>query len=64
MLAFARNFWANAETAWRLKLAEARHPIALAAAGHCALPDDLAVRIANRFTTDREEEMFRLPGRA
>ena len=25
VLAFARNFWANAEAAWRMKLAEARH---------------------------------------
>jgi putative hydrolase of the HAD superfamily len=68
VLAFARNFWATAEPAWRLKLAEARHLTvkggfaALAAAGHPRLPDDLAVRLADRFTTYREEEMFVFPG--
>src|ERR1700749_5238821 len=56
VLAFARNFWANAEQAWRLKLAEARHLTvkggfaALAAAGHKPLPDYLAIRIADRFS--------------
>ena len=55
VLTYARNFWANAEPAWRLKLAEARHLTvkggfaALALAGHAPLPDDLAVRIADRF---------------
>lgn len=68
VLAFARNFWANAEASWRMKLAEARHLTvkggfaALAAAGHRALPDDLAVRLADRFTAYREEEMFVFPG--
>ena len=68
VLAFARNFWANAEAAWRLKLAEARHLTvkggfaALAAAGHRALSDDLAIRLADRFTAYREEEMFVFPG--
>ena len=68
VLAFARNFWANAEPAWRLKLAEARHLTvkggfaALAAAGHAPLPDDLAVRVADRFSAYREEEMFVFPG--
>jgi putative hydrolase of the HAD superfamily len=68
VLAFARNFWANAEAAWRMKLAEARQLTvkggfaALAAAGHRALPDDLAIRLADRFTAYREEEMFVFPG--
>ena len=68
VLAFARNFWANAEAAWRMKLAEARHLTvkggfaALAAAGHRALSDDLAIRLADRFTAYREEEMFVFPG--
>ena len=68
ILTFARSFWSTAEPVWRLKLAEARHLTvkgglaALAAAGHPALPDDLAVRIADRFTTYREEEMFVFPG--
>ena len=68
VLAFARNFWATAEPAWRLKLGEARRLTVkggfarLAAAGHAALPDDLAARLADRFTTYREEEMFVFPG--
>jgi putative hydrolase of the HAD superfamily len=68
VLRFARNFWANAEAAWRLKLSEARRLTvkggfaALAAAGHRALPDDLAIRLADRFTAYREEEMFVFPG--
>lgn len=68
VLAFARNFWANADASWRMKLAEARRLsvkggfAALAAAGHRALPDDLAIRIADRFTAYREEEMFVFPG--
>jgi putative hydrolase of the HAD superfamily len=68
ILSFARNFWSTAEPAWRLKLGEARRLTvkggfaALAAAGHAALPDDLAIRIADRFTTYREEEMFIFPG--
>jgi putative hydrolase of the HAD superfamily len=68
VLAFARNFWSTAEPAWRLKLGEARRVTvqggfdALAAAGHAQLPTDLAVRIADRFTEYREEEMFIFPG--
>jgi putative hydrolase of the HAD superfamily len=68
ILVYARNFWSTAEPAWRLKLAEARHLTvkggfaALASAGHAALPDDLAVRIADRFSAYREEEMFVFPG--
>ena len=63
-----RQFWATAEAAWRLKLAEARHVVvrdgfaALAAAGHRALPIDLAVRLADRLTAYRDEEMFMFPG--
>ena len=68
ILTFARNFWSSAEPAWRLRLGEARRLTvkggfsALAAAGHAALPDDLASRLADRFTTYREEEMFVFPG--
>jgi putative hydrolase of the HAD superfamily len=68
VLSSARKFWASAEPAWRLKLAEARHVTvrggfaALAAAGHAALPDDLAIRLADRFTAYREAEMFIFPG--
>jgi putative hydrolase of the HAD superfamily len=63
-----RRFWATAEAAWRLKLAEARHVVVrdgfatLAAAGHAALSLDLATRLADRFTAYRDEEMFIFPG--
>ncbi len=68
VLAFARKFWATAEPVWRLKLEEARRLTvqggfaALAAEGHVRLPTNLAVRIADRFTAYREEEMFIFPG--
>jgi putative hydrolase of the HAD superfamily len=68
VLSFARDFWATAEPAWRLKLGEARRLSvqggfdALAAAGHQQLPADLAIRIADRFSAYREEEMFIFPG--
>ena len=61
-----RKFWAAAEPAWRLKLAEARHEVVKAgfatlnSGGHA--PRDLAVRLADRFTAFREEEMFVFPG--
>src|SRR6202047_4567606 len=64
----ARQFWASAEAEWRLKLAEARQEVVkggfatLAAAGRTALPTDLAIRLADRFTAYREEEMFVFPG--
>lgn len=68
ILTFARSFWSTAEPVWRLKLDEARRLTvsggfdALAAAGHARLPDELATRIADRFTAYREEEMFVFPG--
>ncbi|MBR0693840.1 HAD family hydrolase [Bradyrhizobium lablabi] len=68
VLSYARQFWSTAEPAWRMKLTEARRLTvkggfaALAADGHRALPDDLAHRIADRFTIYREEEMFVFPG--
>jgi len=64
----ARQFWASADAEWRLKLAEARQVVvrngftALAAAGRPALPIDLALRFADRFTAYREEETFVFPG--
>ncbi len=63
----ARQFWTNAGAEWRLKLEEARHEVvrggfaSLASAGR-ALPQDLAVRLADRFTAYREEQMFIFPG--
>ena len=68
IVASARKFWATAEAAWRLKLAEARHEVvrggfaALAAAHQTILPMDLAIRLADRFTDYREEQMFVFPG--
>ena len=68
VLAFARSFWSKAGAEWRMKLGEARQLTVkggfaeLAADGHRALPDDLAVRLADRFTAYREEEMFVFPG--
>jgi putative hydrolase of the HAD superfamily len=61
----ARQFWAVAGAEWRLKLAEARAEVVrrgLATLAGRALPDDLAVRLAERFTTYRDEQMFVFPG--
>src|SRR6266436_4506370 len=64
----ARQFWAAAGAEWRLKLAEARHEVVrggfatLARAGEAALGSDLATRLANRFTSYRDEQMFIFPG--
>ena len=63
-----RRFWATAAAEWRLKLAEARHEVVrggfatLAAAGRTALSRDLAIRLADRFSAYREEQMFIFPG--
>jgi putative hydrolase of the HAD superfamily len=64
----ARGFWATADAAWRLKLTEARREVvkggfaALGAKTRTRLSDDLAVRLADRFTAYRDEEMFIFPG--
>ena len=64
----ARAFWAAAEPVWRLKLTEARQEVVkggfalLAAADKATLSNDLAIRIADRFTAFRDEEMFVFPG--
>jgi putative hydrolase of the HAD superfamily len=64
----ARKFWSTAEPVWRLKLEEARQMTvkmgfaALEAAGKTGLSDQLAIRIADRFTAYREQEMFVFPG--
>ena len=63
-----RRFWASAGAEWRLKLVEARHLVVsggfatLADAGHAPLSANLATRLADRFSTFREEEMFVFPG--
>jgi putative hydrolase of the HAD superfamily len=67
IVASARAFWSSAEAAWRMKLAEARQEVvrggfaALAATGQ-VLSDDLAIRLADRFTAYRDEQMFVFPG--
>ena len=68
VLSEARKFWSTAEPVWRLQLHEARQITvkngfaALAAAGKTGLSDELAIRIADRFTAYREEETFVFPG--
>jgi putative hydrolase of the HAD superfamily len=62
-----RRFWAAASAEWRLKLAEARHEVVrggFAALGRsgAALPAELAIRLADRFTAYRDEQMFVFPG--
>jgi putative hydrolase of the HAD superfamily len=63
-----RKFWATADAEWRLKLAEARHEVVrggfatLAAAGQTVPSLDIAIRLADRFTAYREEQMFVFPG--
>src|SRR5258708_3990050 len=62
----ARGFWAVAGAEWRLKLAEARAEVVrrglATLAGGAALPADLAVRLAERFASYRDEQMFVFPG--
>ena len=63
----ARKFWSAAGAEWRLRLEEALRIVvgdglaALKDAGH-QLPPDLAIRLADRFTAYRDEEMFVFPG--
>jgi len=66
--ASGRTFWQNAEPHWRLKLDEARYEVvrngfgALSANGSVPLPDEFAIRLADRFTAYRDEQMFLFPG--
>jgi putative hydrolase of the HAD superfamily len=66
--ASARTFWQNAEAHWRLKLDQARHEVvrngfsALAASGGAPLSNDFAIRLADRFSAYRDEQMFLFPG--
>jgi len=63
----AHAFWSTAEAAWRMKLREARQKVvrggfaALAASGP-VLSEDLAIRLADRFTAYRDQQMFVFPG--
>jgi putative hydrolase of the HAD superfamily len=64
----ARIFWQNAEAHWRLKLDEARYEVvrngfaALTSNGDAMLSDAFAIRLADRFTAYRDEQMFLFPG--
>lgn len=66
--AAGRQFWENAEAQWRLKLNAARQEIvvkgfaALADAGKATVPPELCIRIADRFSAFREEQMQLFPG--
>ena len=63
----ARSFWSVSGAEWRMKLIQARQEVvkggfaALASHGP-ALPTELAIRIADRFTAYRDEQMFIFPG--
>ena len=63
-----RQFWETAEAHWRLKLNEARHVVvangfaSLAAGGKTAMPRDFCIRMAERFSAYREEQMQVFPG--
>ncbi|MGJ4929867.1 HAD family hydrolase [Bradyrhizobium sp. HKCCYLS2038] len=67
ILTSARSFWSVAGAEWRLKLMQARQEVvkggfaALSSDGP-ALPTELAIRMADRFTTYRDEQMFVFPG--
>jgi putative hydrolase of the HAD superfamily len=66
--AAGRQFWESAEAHWRLKLDEARHVVvangfaSLAAAGKAAMPRDFCIRMADRYSVYREEQMKLFPG--
>ncbi len=66
--AAGRRFWENAEAQWRLKLNEARYIVVadgfatLASAGKAAMPHDFCIRMADRYSLYREEQMTLFPG--
>ncbi|MGY3454311.1 HAD family hydrolase [Bradyrhizobium sp. USDA 4353] len=65
ILASARSFWSVASAEWRMKLIQARQEVVkggFAALTGPALPVELAIRIADRFTRYRDEQMFVFPG--
>ena len=63
-----KQFWDTADAHWRLKLNEARHVVvtngfaSLAANGKTAMPRDFCIRMADRFSAYREEQMQVFPG--
>jgi len=67
ILTSARSFWADAGAEWRMKLIQARQEVvkggfATLTDNGPALPVELALRIADRFTAYRDEQMFVFPG--
>ena len=66
--AAGRQFWETAEAHWRLKLDEARHVVvtngfaSLATAGRTAMPREFCIRMANRYSVYREQQMQLFPG--
>jgi putative hydrolase of the HAD superfamily len=66
--AAGKQFWESAEAHWRLKLDEARHVVvtngfaSLAAAGKAAMPQEFCIRMADRYSVYREEQMQLFPG--
>jgi putative hydrolase of the HAD superfamily len=66
--AAGREFWETAAAHWRLKLDEARHVVvtngfaSLAAAGKTTMPRDFCIRMADRYSVYREEQMQLFPG--
>lgn len=66
--ASGKRFWATAEAHWRLKLDEARHVVVtdgfatLAAAGKAAMTREFCIRMADRYSAYREENMQLFPG--
>jgi putative hydrolase of the HAD superfamily len=64
-----RQFWETMDAAhWRMRLNEARHVVvangfaSLAAAGRPAMSRDFCIRMADRYSTYREEQMALFPG--
>jgi putative hydrolase of the HAD superfamily len=63
-----KQFWENAEAHWRLNLNEARHIVvsngfaALAPTGKAPMPREFCIRMADRFSAYREEQMQLFPG--
>jgi putative hydrolase of the HAD superfamily len=66
--AAGRQFWETAEAHWRLKLDEARHVVvtngfaSLATAGRTSMPREFCIRMANRYSVYREQQMQLFPG--
>jgi putative hydrolase of the HAD superfamily len=68
VLASGKQFWTNAEAGWRLRLTEARRLVvagafaSLQAKKRTIVTDEVIVRIADRFSAWRDEQMQLFPG--